>query len=68
MPDVMIARTGGVVRVGGIRRRVYRGRTTAHVDAQVVADHPDLWTPLEVDYPAGGTATAPGSPAPVADT
>lgn len=72
MPDVMIARTGGVVRVNGERRRVYRGRTTAHVDAQVVADYPELWRPItvdfpaELDYPAAGAATVPASPAPVA--
>jgi hypothetical protein len=72
MPDVMVARRGAVLRIDGVRRRVYRERTTAHVDAQVVRDHPELWRPIDldlpadVDYPAEPAATTPASPAPVA--
>jgi len=61
MTDVMIARHGAMVVLDGTPHRVRRGRTTAHVDSQVVRDHPELWAELVVDFPATSDTPAPAA-------
>ncbi|MDG4768978.1 histone-like nucleoid-structuring protein Lsr2 [Solwaraspora sp. WMMD792] len=50
----MIAVRTGTVTIGGSRRMVRRGQHTAHQAHPIVAEHPKLWGPLTVDYPAAG--------------
>ena len=50
--SVLVAQQSAVVAVDGTPHRVKRGRTTAHAGAAIVKQHPDLWGPLTVDYPA----------------
>lgn len=60
MPDVMIARKGARLSVGGRDVRILANGTTAHAGSDVVRDHPELWEPLTVDFPA--EAETPGAP------
>ena len=65
MTAVLIARRNSRVVVDGIPRQIRRGRTTAHADAGVVLEHPDLWEPFRVDFPATVAATVTAEAAPV---
>lgn len=49
---VLIATTSALVRVGDRVHRIRRRRTTAHPDSPIVAEHPDMWEPMRVDFPA----------------
>jgi hypothetical protein len=74
MPEIMIAVRPGTVYLGGSRRMVRKGRTTAHSDHPIVTQHPKLWAPLKVDYASpepvyedevfGGTSETPAAPSP----
>ena len=75
MSDVLRAVKGVRLVVGGRSVRILAGHTTAHADAEIVRDHPDLWAPYPVDFPApveggngdgdgDGTSTSPVAPAP----
>jgi hypothetical protein len=61
MADVLIARRSAAVVVDGTRKRVIRGRTTAHADAAVAVQYPDLWQPLQVDFAGEGEPTGPAA-------
>lgn len=56
--DVMMAVRSGVIRREGQTLLVVRkGVTTAHAGADVVRDHPHLWSRLEVTFPVGDEVT-----------
>jgi len=55
----MVAARTAMVRVGDTVHQVWAGRTTADADAAVVADHPDMWRELVVDFPADDSELAP---------
>jgi hypothetical protein len=50
--DVVVARVGARVVVNGRPHRIFAGGTTAHADASVVREHPELWRPFVPDIPA----------------
>ncbi|HEX6682434.1 MAG TPA: histone-like nucleoid-structuring protein Lsr2 [Candidatus Limnocylindrales bacterium] len=52
MPEIMIAIRPGTVYIDGRRRMVRKGRTTAHSTHPIVVNHPRMWAPIQVDYPA----------------
>ena len=56
MPDVVIASQSAKVTVDGVSQWVRRGRTLAHSDHPVVADSPNLWEGLVINFPTGDTA------------
>lgn len=55
MPEILIAVRTGTVYINGARRMVRKGKTTAHPGHRIVTEHPKLWGPLRVDYPAPDT-------------
>ncbi|MEU5950329.1 hypothetical protein ABZ793_32965, partial [Micromonospora sp. NPDC047465] len=50
MTRVLIAVKPGTVTVGGVRRIVRKGVTTAHDGHEIVQRYPHLWAPIRPDY------------------
>lgn len=46
-------------RGDGVAVKVRRGRTTAQAGHPIVEAYPDLWEPVQVDYPAAPADAAP---------
>lgn len=61
-PDVLVAQQSVRVAHKGGSVKLVRGHTTAHAASAIVRDHPDLWGPYPVDFPADADA-APLRPA-----
>lgn len=55
--SVVRATRSEMVRVGDRVHRIRRRLTTAHADSQIVAEYPDLWEPMPIDFPAEAGVT-----------
>jgi hypothetical protein len=62
---VLIAAKNAMVDIGGGRRKIRKGETTAHAASWIVRDKPHLWRPIELDFPADDPE--PAAEPPVAD-
>lgn len=52
MADLLIAKATTIVHYKGRRVKLRRRETIAEAGAEIVREHPDLWEPLTVEYPA----------------
>ena len=64
MAEILVARRSTAVVIDGTRHRVRRGQTTAHADAAIAVQYPDLWQPLQVDFAGEGEPTGPAASTP----